>query len=414
MNWNAAIEYAEKVLDINVSNVDAYLIKLLADHRITKVEELQSISTSLDENDNYQKILRFDNSDLKYRLIDYNVTIIQRIVAEKEQMAKDKAETAALQKIAQAQAEYKDLESKYSDYVERLNNLKGLFVAKERKALNGYISTTKEKMEALEDAIKALCGRISSVEINTSEILNDKREIAYTLGKKYLSLESEEEAGKWLFPIREYKDVDKLIRGNPKLHHIYMHTVGSIIQFGKYCQGENDSVKDPIDWIVIDSNRDLIKLISKNVLASKPYHRKYMENSWATCSLRTWLNEEFLAEAFSPHEKNMLQPIGLMVNETGASRFEVYSKDRISLLGKEEAKACFQNDESRIAFPTVAAQREGVVPSKKTGACWWWLHSSGVVLYKAAVVDENGIIDDVGIDANTKKGGVRPVIVIKK
>ena len=413
MNWSSAIEYAEKVLDINVSNVDAYLIKLLADHKVTKVEELQSINTSLDENDNYHKILRFDSSDLKNRLIDYNVEIIQRIVTEKEQIAKEKTEMDALQQINSALAEYKDLESKYTDYTESLNNLKGLFVSGERKTLKGYINTTKEKMEVLERKIKSLCEMISSVAINPSEILKDKREIWYTFGKKHLSHESEEEAAKWLVPIREYKDVSTIISSNPKLYDIYLHTVGSIIQFGTYCQDGDASIKDPIDWIVIDCNRDLIKLISKNVLTAKPYHRKSAEKAWGSCSLRTWLNEEFLTDAFSTREKKMIQPIGSMVKQTGDSQFDVYSKDYVSLLSTEEATAYFQNDESRIAYPTAKAQREGVVPSKRTGTCWWWLRSSGVVLYRATVIDENGLIDNIGNDVNSKKGGVRPVIVIK-
>ncbi|MBR4711348.1 MAG: WG repeat-containing protein [Clostridia bacterium] len=74
-----------------------------------------------------------------------------------------------------------------------------------------------------------------------------------------------------------------------------VYTPGRIVQLGNY-YGD-------ITWIVLDRKDSNVLLISQNVLEYKSFHdysyNKSASANWATCSLRNWLNGEFIRTAFS-------------------------------------------------------------------------------------------------------------------
>ena len=57
--------------------------------------------------------------------------------------------------------------------------------------------------------------------------------------------------------------------------------------FGQY-QG------NPIEWIILDSQGNRILLLSKRAVETLPYHSTDEPVTWESCSLRSWLNGEFL------------------------------------------------------------------------------------------------------------------------
>ena len=60
-NWAAASEYADKVLDVDPENSEAYLIRTLAALKRRKAADLESTSEDLSENTDFQNALRFAN-----------------------------------------------------------------------------------------------------------------------------------------------------------------------------------------------------------------------------------------------------------------------------------------------------------------------------------------------------------------
>ena len=73
--------------------------------------------------------------------------------------------------------------------------------------------------------------------------------------------------------------------------------VGSTVVFGSYEQGEGQV---PIEWTVLDRQEDRALLLSKYALDAMPFHEVEDWNvTWADCTLRSWLNGEFLDVAFS-------------------------------------------------------------------------------------------------------------------
>lgn len=64
-NWEEANAYCEKVLDLEPENAQAYLGKLLADRRVSKLNDLSDRSITIEPNANYKKVMRFGDEKLK-------------------------------------------------------------------------------------------------------------------------------------------------------------------------------------------------------------------------------------------------------------------------------------------------------------------------------------------------------------
>ncbi len=95
---------------------------------------------------------------------------------------------------------------------------------------------------------------------------------------------------------------------------------GDFVEFGAYEQdGNEDNGKEPIEWQVLENENGRMYLISKYVLDCKPLHNKTEDVTWETCTLRAWLNSEFMNAAFSAEEQTQIPSVEL-VNE-GNNRY---------------------------------------------------------------------------------------------
>lgn len=64
-NWQEADEYCERVLDSDPENAQAYLYKLMAKMEVRKTEDIKEKPKFFDQNDLYEKLLRFADDKLK-------------------------------------------------------------------------------------------------------------------------------------------------------------------------------------------------------------------------------------------------------------------------------------------------------------------------------------------------------------
>ena len=103
-DWNSANEYCEKVLDIDPENAQAYLGKLMAELRVKNQENLKDCKDPFDSKNNYQKALRFGDSNLCSMLKDCTKRIYERI--EQERIAREKREWNQAKKLLQQGAKY--------------------------------------------------------------------------------------------------------------------------------------------------------------------------------------------------------------------------------------------------------------------------------------------------------------------
>ena len=167
-------------------------------------------------------------------------------------------------------------------------------------------------------------------------------------------------------------------------------SAGEIVTFGRYEQDNHpENGAEPVAWQVleVDESNGKALLISRYGLDAKPYHEEFEDVAWDACSLRKWLNEDFLLTAFTETERN-----GIPVTEVDNSRrqgkngaadaFCADTQDRIFLLSYAEANRYFGLDEyendAACAWATPYALAQGaLVPdgfmAEGIPAAGWWL-----------------------------------------
>ena len=184
------------------------------------------------------------------------------------------------------------------------------------------------------------------------------------------------------------------------------HTVGGIVSYGHYEQDNDpENGQEPIEWIVLDVQDGKALLLSKQLLDVMPYNSEIIDITWENCSLRAWLNRDFLNDAFTPEEAELI--LVTDVDNSKEQGFRGYdteggndTEDRLFLLSYKEAFEQYLHSENeRKCLPTDFAYARGAgtttgtkTNGNKTG--WWWLRSPGesqtiptIVLYVGKKTD---------------------------
>ncbi len=193
--------------------------------------------------------------------------------------------------------------------------------------------------------------------------------------------------------------------------------VGDEIEFGRYEQ-DNDlkNGEEPIRWKVIAIEDGKALVISSFALDSGPYNTEYTAMTWENCSLRKWLNEDFLSAAFTEEEQGYISVSHLVNNDNPVSGKPGGNdtEDRIFLLSIEEAETYFGSDEERQCWTTAyALARQPKLPIEEDGCCWWWLRSVGGMPQYAVDVMPNGSVRTIsGANVNVIYRSIRPAFWI--
>ena len=109
------------------------------------------------------------------------------------------------------------------------------------------------------------------------------------------------------------------------------------VTFGSYPQSDaSGNAKEPIEWIVLDRKDGKALLLSKYILDCKCYNNEKQEITWENCSLRKWLNSEFLNSAFTNSDQNKIL---VSNNSVSSSVNNIY--DRIFCLSEDEYRKYF-------------------------------------------------------------------------
>ena len=190
--------------------------------------------------------------------------------------------------------------------------------------------------------------------------------------------------------------------------------VNDHVFFGHYEQ-DNDLTNgaEAIEWRVLKVENGEALLISQYALDSQPYNEKYAVALWSECTLRQWLNDTFLKEAFSQEEQARIEEV-LVVNDDNphySTRGGEDTMDRVFLLSEAEVLEFFPQQEQRTCQATEYAKAQGAYVDENNGNSWWWLRSPGVRPVDACGVRADGRISGYGSrDVNRPSGTIRPVI----
>lgn len=190
--------------------------------------------------------------------------------------------------------------------------------------------------------------------------------------------------------------------------------VGDYITFGNYEQDNNTSNgKEDIEWLVLAKKNDRLLVISRYALDCKPYNDEYTDVTWETCTLRKWLNNDFLNAAFSSAEKAMIPTVTVSAdkNPDYSTKPGRITQDKVFLPSITEVNKYFTSDSVRQCKPTAYAEKQGTYKSIN-GFCWWWLRSPGNDQNYTAGLHYDGNIHKYGDRVNSSYDAVRPALWI--
>ena len=171
------------------------------------------------------------------------------------------------------------------------------------------------------------------------------------------------------------------------------------IYFGSYY--EHNGRPGQIEWTILKEEDGKLLIISNDILDYQPYDKNNRKVTWETCSLRSWLNNDFINAAFNASEQEYIltMPVSDSANKKYGTKAGKNTKDKIFLLSANEADKFFADKEER------RLNNE------------WWLRSSDKANRTAASVAKDGWATSGGyirkmwqVDSVL---GVRPVMWIK-
>lgn len=177
--------------------------------------------------------------------------------------------------------------------------------------------------------------------------------------------------------------------------------VRDYVTFGSYEQDNKTSNgAEPVEWRVLEIKDGRALLISKYALDFKPYHTSFTDITWEDCSLRKWLNNDFINTAFTEEEKAMIPTVTVSADTEAdwATDPGNDTQDKVFLLSVKEAKQYFSiNQVDRQCEPTEYAEAMGAYSGNDiwTNTCNWYLRSTGANFqFNATEVFSSGEIFD--------------------
>lgn len=460
--WGSANEYAEKVLDIDPEDGEAYLAKAMSDLKKRSRSSMNDAS-GIVINANIQKALRFGSDSLRSEINGYIAADDRRKAEEKrradEAEAADQLEadkviaafrakqserqaqsleqqlTAAKQKLSYMEsicggydktaAQIKQLNGEKTAANSRLNTLRskrdslGLFAGKERKRLDGEISKIAAGLKQLElkldSALKQLGGfeskdaadeALSMARADVSSLQNRINESALTGYGEY-----------------NYNQALRVLITKPRVFQIASEKQPQLvssykgfvtIEFGRYPQASKNE-NALIEWLVLKNDGSKALLISKYALDCQQYNTSDRNVTWETCTLRKWLNGAFFNNAFSVDEQKQI--LSTTVTPDYSTDPGNNTKDRVFLLSIAEAEKYFGSDSTRQCQGTVYCYAQGAYKARN-GNCWWWLrslsspHSFNFDNRYAFYAFSHGKVSREGSSADYDRIAVRPALWI--
>lgn len=188
--------------------------------------------------------------------------------------------------------------------------------------------------------------------------------------------------------------------------------IGDYIHFGKYwtvfaddyqLRYMNKDAKQDLEWQVLDKVDDKLLITTRHAIDSRNANIGTKIFTWENCTLRAWLNNDFLGYAFNTNDQKRI----------------VDGADKIFLLSEEEARKYFSNDSERQCKASYFARSclcWYSINQGMCGNCYYWLRTPGNSTNKEwsslMCVNPYGEINTIG-ETIYSDIGVRPAMWIK-
>lgn len=471
----SANEYCEKVLDIDPENARAYLGKLMCELNIKTEEDIKNAENPFDDKNSYQKAIRFGDEKLRSTLEGYieyikirnENTYRENTYARATELLKDAKTEQSLRDIAEILkpiSDYKDSADIIRDCLEKAETIRKddiLAVAKLKMQYNVIAN-----YEMALNLLKKISGwkdadQLANTCTRKIQELKEQSERARLEAERQLKIAKEKEEKKRKGTIRvcialiiigllvlifaiymnssfkkyndavslmedekydeaysifknldDYKDSKGKARLAKNKKNLSKAKIGDCVNFGAYKQHNTHSA-DEISWLVLDKKDNKILVISKHAIDCKPYNTSNENVTWENCSLRKWLNNDFINEAFCKDELAMIPTVTVSADtnthyDTDAGND---TKDKVFLLSIDEVNKYFSTH-TKGCNPTSYAKNQGAYyHNSSTKFCFWWLRTPGQYSQLASLII-GGELNDHGYTVVDKGVGIRPAMWI--
>lgn len=465
-DWTKADIYCESVLDQEPKCAEAYLGKLMAEVKVRKKEDLSKAKEPLDQTDNYSKVMCFADESLRESLskakeLQHNEQCYTEAVACMAAASDEDAYRSASQKFLLL-GSYKDSSSRREQCIQRADRIIADRRQREEIKRKEDIYSRAEKcmrlgtVEGCNSAIR-LYESIPGFRSSAAQISECRRKIEEIKAKeaaRQVAVEKAKKKAKKIAIIAapivcvcivfvivlttviipkqkcnkaldmiesgDYQQALILLKSLPQKYIQSVESLmlakaipGDTVFFGEYEQDNlTSNGKEGIEWLVLDKKNDKVLLISKHVLVDKAFDESGSNATWENCSLRKWLNADFINDAFSTAEQSKIQSTQVPADKN--PKFDVDSgnptTDKVFLLSVLEVEKYFSSAETKELFDVVAGSNVSNP---------WWLRTSGAsgsifnfsdgLQNCATLITISGAISYGGNPVGTAKG-VRPAM----
>ena len=207
-------------------------------------------------------------------------------------------------------------------------------------------------------------------------------------------------------------------------------TTWDCVYFGSYPQSDSTGeTSEPIKWRVLSVNGNDAFLLAEQGLDHQLYNTKRDKVTWETCTLRSWLNNDFLNKAFTSNEQSAIKST-TVINDDNPDYGTEYgssggnnTNDKVFLLSIAEAinpeygfpQYSASTSKKRLAENTAYAEAQGAytaLDGRYGATCPWWLRSPGRYYGDASYVDFDGHVSTIGCSVIENGQVVRPAMHI--
>ena len=185
----------------------------------------------------------------------------------------------------------------------------------------------------------------------------------------------------------------------------------------------------PIKWRILKKTGDRALLLADRMPDTHPFNDTYTDTSWSTCSLRSWLNREFLNQAFTDSEIDAIVETDVKndANYYFGTDCGPDTKDHVFILSESETFSSplaveygFSNSDSdrdpaRRFRSTLYAKCRGAWWSpveKYCGNSYWFMRTIGYTKANVVYVDDSGDTYNRGIVVTCNDAAVLPAIIL--
>ena len=199
------------------------------------------------------------------------------------------------------------------------------------------------------------------------------------------------------YPALYYQETVHYVSADPDALTAY--DIGKTVRLGHF---EQDNIasdgEEGLDWLVLAVENNRALLLCEYGIDCRRWNESWdMKVSWKECTLRSWLNEEFLYRAFTQEERRQILRTKLTDTDT---------EDVIFLMSLDEVREYMDSEELRECVPTPYAIGRGAEDILSTES--WWLRSQGTRNSSAAVVNWFAEEDTEGDMVSADGIAVRP------